>query len=208
MKFFDVSRTISPSAVVYPGDTPLGQSAICDIDPGCPCRIMSLSGWTTHFLTHVDPPRHFIAGGKTLDQFPLERFICEAVVIEAKGNFVTADDMKSAGELVGKAVLFKTRNSTIATTAPFDEHHIYVSEAAARAAVELDANLVGIDYLSVDRFGDDDYPAHRTLLGNETLVLEGLDLANVAPGRYQLSALPLKILDADGSPVRAVLFKD
>ena len=77
--------------------------------------------------------------------------------------------------------------------------------AAAAAAVERGVNLVGIDYLSVDRYGDGTYPAHRTLLRSGVLILEGIDLAHVAPGRYVLFALPLKIAAGDGSPVRAVL---
>jgi arylformamidase len=59
--------------------------------------------------------------------------------------------------------------------------------------------------LSVDRHGDEAYPAHHTLLGNGVLILEGIDLAGVAPGRYTLVALPLRIVGADGSPVRAAL---
>lgn len=66
-------------------------------------------------------------------------------------------------------------------------------------------NLVGIDYLSIDRYGDEDYPAHRALLEANVLILEGADLADVAPGPYTLVALPLKIAGADGSPVRAIL---
>jgi arylformamidase len=206
MNVFDISRPISQNAVVYPGDDQLGQTTICDIGSDCPCRITALVGWTTHFLTHVDPPRHFVAGGKTLDQIPLSRFICDAVVIEAAGDAVLVGDVARAGDLHGKAVLFKTRNSFIQTTDKFDEKHVYISEAAARAAVQAGANMLGTDYLSVDRYGDDAFPAHRTLLGAEVLILEGLDLSAVNAGVYKLSALPLKIKDADGSPVRAVLF--
>ena len=65
--------------------------------------------------------------------------------------------------------------------------------------------MVGLDYLSVDRFGDDAYPAHRALLGGGVLILEGIDLSGVEEGAYMLYALPLKIEAGDGSPVRAVL---
>ena len=68
-------------------------------------------------------------------------------------------------------------------------------------------NLAGIDTPSVDRHGDGAFPIHRTLLGAGVLILEGLELAAVAPGHYQLIALPLKIARADGSPVRAVLLE-
>ena len=71
---------------------------------------------------------------------------------------------------------------------------------------ELKLNLVGLDYISIDQFGNSEYPAHMALLGANVIVLEGVALRNVEPGRYRLSAMPLKIKNGDGSPVRAILF--
>ncbi len=206
MSVLDISRAISPSSVVFPGDEPLGAAAVCDISPGCPCRITTLSGWSTHFLTHVDAPRHFYLNGVTLDAIPLGRFICEAQVVEIEGDFVAAHHIERLSDLRNTAILFKTKNSKIKTDAPFFEQHAFVSAEAAELLVKKRANLVGIDYLSIDRFGDDIYPAHKTFLGNNVLVLEGLDLSPISQGSYHLAAVPLKIKDADGSPVRAILY--
>ncbi|MDR3532758.1 MAG: cyclase family protein [Rhodopila sp.] len=208
MQIFDISRLIIPGAVAYPGDSRTGQATVCDIGPGCPCRITALTGWTTHFLTHFDAPRHFIRDGKTLDQIPLHRFMCEAVVVEATGDSVTPDDVDRAGDISGKAVLFKTRNSLLPTVGAFDENHVFIAAEAAERAVAARANVLGIDYLSVDRHGDEAYPVHMVLLGADVLILEGLDLSSVPAGAYRLVALPLKINDADGSPVRAVLLSN
>lgn len=200
----DVSRTISSDSLVYPGDEPLVVNKLCQIEPGCPCNISQL-GWTTHFLTHVDPPLHFVPDGISLDEIPLHRFIGEALVIDVVGDAVVPEHLPLADTVRGCNLLFKTRNSATVDSKVFDENHVYISAKAAEVAVERGVNLVGIDYLSVDRSGDETYPAHRTLLKNNVLILEGLDLSLADAGRYTLIALPLKIAKGDGSPVRAVL---
>jgi arylformamidase len=205
MRLIDISRPIASGGLVYPGDPPLEVERLCTAGKDAPCTITSLGGWTTHFLTHVDAPLHFVAGGATLDDTPLERFAGEALVVEVEGDAVLPEHLPQGEDLWGVAVLFKTRNSRIDDWTVFREDHVYVSAAAAARAVERRVNLVGIDYLSVDRHGDEAYPAHHTLLGNGVLILEGIDLAGVAPGRYTLVALPLRIAGADGSPVRAAL---
>lgn len=198
----DVSRTIDSSAAVYPGDEPLGEEPVCSIGTDAPCSITALHNWTTHFLTHVDPPSHFIAGGNDLDAIPLSTFYCPAEVREVLGDAVQADDIPD--DLRDRAILFKTKNSTLPTDV-FHEDHTYISPDAVKRLVQSRPLLVGFDYLSVDRFGDEEYPAHRGLLGAGIVILEGLDLTAVTPNNYTLVALPLKISGADGSPVRAVL---
>lgn len=198
----DISRRIAPDALVYPGDEPLRMEPLCGIGPGCPFSITRL-GWSTHFLTHIDPPSHLLLEGASLDDIPLHRFIGEAVVVEVMGDAILAEHVPAAAR--GCNVLFKTRNSAAYELGHYDEQHVYVSAGAAEAAVACGANLVGIDYLSVDRSGDETFPAHNILLRHDVLILEGIDLSDVAPGRYQLITLPLKIAAGDGSPVRAVL---
>jgi arylformamidase len=80
---------------------------------------------------------------------------------------------------------------------------VALDESGARALLELGARLVGIDYLSVGDPG-----ARRALLGAGVAVVEGLDLREVEPGRYRLVCLPLKLVDSDGAPARAVLIRD
>lgn len=201
----DISRSIDSESLVYPGDDHLDVSPICSIGPECPCNITKL-GWSTHFLTHVDPPLHFVKDGKSLDEIPLERFMGKARVIEVLGDCVKASDIPDES-LQGVTVLFRTRNSAEFSNNHFNENHVYVSKEAAQKAVAVGINMVGIDYISVDKYGDADYPAHNTLLGNNVLIIEGLDLSAVSPGEYTFSALPLKISKGDGSPVRAILQK-
>jgi arylformamidase len=198
----DISRVISPKSTVYAGSKPLGLTPECSIATGSKFNITRLD-WTTHFLTHVDAPYHAIAGGATLDQVPLSRFIGDALVVEASGDAVEPEDLPPLSK--GMNILFKTRNSSIATDASFDKNYVYISPRAAEILGNARVNLVGIDCLNVDRFGDDSFPAHQSLLGNDVLILEGVDLSGVKPGHYKLIALPLRIERGDGSPVRAIL---
>lgn len=206
-KPIDVSLVISGDATVYPGDDPIEVSPICSITDSCPCKITKL-GWTTHFLTHVDPPSHFIVNGKSLDEIPLDRFIVDAVVHEVFGDSVTSEDILSLQLKPGDSLLLKSRNSRDWDgSGPFDVNHVYISKAAAAEIANIGLNLVGFDYVSIDQYGNEEYPAHRAILGAGIIVLEGLALRHVSPGRYKLFALPLKIEKGDGSPVRAVLFR-
>jgi arylformamidase len=206
-RLIDISRVIADGGVVYPGDDPLKMERHWQIGPDCPFNMTRLQ-WMSHFLTHLDPPLHFFPNGQSLDEIPLERFMGEALVREVAGDCVRGEDIPAAEEIGGKNLLLKTRNSKAFDPRRYDEHHVYLTAGAARAAVEHQVNLVGFDYLSVDRFGDSDFPVHRTLLGAGVLILEGIDLSAVAPGRYRLIALPLRIAQGDGSPVRAVLLAD
>lgn len=202
---YDVSRTIGGTAPVYPGDPPFGLSTLCDIGPGCPFRLQRLENWTGHVLTHVDAPRHFHRDGATLDAIALDRWMGPALLVAFGGDAIDAAFVRSLEFRPGDSVLFKTRHSGPFRDTTYDPAHVHLTRCGAEALVERGANLVGTDYLSVDRFGDDEFPAHRTLLGQGVLILEGADFAAVSPGRYELMAFPLKLADGDGSPVRAVL---
>lgn len=204
-KIIDISRTISDDSVVYPGDEPITHSQVCEIGANAPCNITALGGWSTHFLTHIDPPLHFIKNGKSLDDIELDRFFGKVKVVEISGNAVRLEDVNSIGLSMGVNVFFKTKNSLLKTVDRFDENHVYIDSMAAEHLSKVGVNMVGIDYISVDRYGDEDYPAHKILLGANVLVLEGIILNHVMPGEYFFYAFPLKIKNANGSPVRALL---
>ena len=91
-----------------------------------------------------------------------------------------------------------------ATAFPVD--YVVLTTSGAEWIVEHGIRLVGIDFLSIERDGPPSYPVHRTLLEAGMVIVEGLDLSAVEPGRYTLACLPLRILGGDGAPARAVLF--
>jgi len=101
-------------------------------------------------------------------------------------------------------VLFKTRNSYLWSQKAFVKDYVYITPGAARSLVSDGIKVVGIDYLSVDKF-DAEPETHMALLGAGTIIIEGLDLRDVEPGDYELICLPLKVKDGDGAPARVVL---
>jgi arylformamidase len=108
-----------------------------------------------------------------------------------------------------KRVLFKTRNSAFWTVdkADFRTDFTHLDLQAAQWLVEQGVKLVGIDYLSIEKFGSKDHEVHRALLSHEVVILEGLDLSEVPAGKYELICLPLRLRTnlGDGAPARAVL---
>jgi arylformamidase len=157
-----------------------------------------------HILTHMDAPRHFFPMGAGLDELPIQRFAGPAEVIAISGDCVLTGHIPETSR--GVSLLFRSRNSG-PWSSEYDEKHVFISPEAAQLIVERGANLAGVDYLSVDPFDSEDFPAHRILLGAGVLILEGLDLQAVSPGTYFLLAFPLKLAQADGAPVRAVLLE-
>lgn len=158
---------------------------------------------------HIDTPAHFIHSGKTLEDYHPCRFILPAVVIEATDREAITPDLVEGLEIrPGDAVLFKTDNSKSGKcrSGVFAEDYVYISEADARALVRKSPAFVGLDYISIEKFGDAAFPAHHILLGSDVLVLEGIDLGDVPAGKYVLVCFPLKMKGAEASPVRAVLF--
>ncbi|HSD58723.1 MAG TPA: cyclase family protein, partial [Methanotrichaceae archaeon] len=163
---------------------------------------------SAHAGTHLDAPAHLIAGGKTLDQYPLNRFLLPGRVISVEDDeSIPRDALKDVDVRAGEALLFKTRNSRcgLPRQSTFTEDFVYLSEDAAQLCLDLGASLVGIDYLSVDKYGNDTAPVHHLLLKNDVLILEGIDLKEVSPGEYFLLCSPLSVKGAEAAPARAIL---
>ncbi len=205
-RLIDISLPLGPETPVYPGDPPFERRVVCAPDPGHPFELSSLR-MSAHTGTHLDAPKHFIAGGRALDQATPSAFILPAKVIESDNPAVLEEDLADILPQPGRAILFRTRNSVsgLNKRQAFSPDYVYVSLEAARRCLALGAPLVGLDYLSVDRHGDDNYPVHQMLLGAGCFVLEGLDLEAAQPGEYLLICLPLNIQGGEASPVRAVL---
>ena len=160
---------------------------------------------SVHSGTHIDAPFHFVADGNTIDQLPLERFIGPALVyaVEAE-RYITKEHVAGIRLDGATRVLFKTKNSALLRKQEYDPDFVAISVEAAQSLVELGVELVGLDYLSVAH-ADEQVPVHRAFLDHGVVLLEGIDLSAVAPGRYELMCLPIPLGDSDGAPCRAVL---
>ena len=202
--WIDISYTIYNGCPQWPLDHKLKMSRYAEIGPDSAAQITRLD-WISHFMTHVDAPAHFIAGGKGVADFSLDHWSGEAIVVAVDGDAIEERHIPEICQ--GLCILFKTRNAELWKSSEFREDYVYVSGPAARLLAARGAKLVGVDYMSIDQYTNKETPAHYSLLGADIVLLEAINLSEIEPGRYELVAFPLKIDDCDGSPVRAALRK-
>ncbi len=206
---YDISVMLGEENAVYPGDMPYSKETTSTITAGANYNLSALK-LSAHSGTHIDAPAHYINGAKTLDMYPLERFILSANIIFIEDDeSIKSDVLRHADIKEGEAVLFKTYNSVsgLCKSDIFSERFVYLSNEAAKLCVDLGISLVGIDYISIERYGDNESPVHHMLLKNDVLILEGIDLSRITPGKYMLVALPLRIKDVEAAPTRAILLR-
>jgi arylformamidase len=208
MKIYDVTVPISENVPVYEGDPRVKIDVASAIKNGDAANVTQLC-FGAHTATHVDAPNHFIEGTRKVHELDLEKLIGAARVVEFDETVLEIGREHVENLENVERVLFKTRNSNFWNIASHDfrTDFTYITPEAARVLVEKNIKLVGIDYLSVEKFGSTDFRAHITLLEKEVVILEGLDLREVPPGDYELICLPLKIISetGDGAPARTIL---
>jgi arylformamidase len=204
---YDISIWLGAESFDYPGHPPFSREPIGRAGDSGALELSRLA-MSAHAGTHLDFPAHFIAGGKHIDDYPIQRFILPAQVVSIEDKeAIRPSELENLDIKPGDALLFKTDNSLSGrcTSGVFSKSFVYMSPEAADFCVDKKVSLVGIDYGSIDRYDTQDFPAHHKLLGNDILILETINLREVPPGRYTLFCLPLKIKGAEGSPARAVL---
>jgi len=211
MKFkvaHDISVLLGVEDTTYPGDAPYRRENISSTAQGA-YNLSSLI-LSAHAGTHIDAPAHMLDRARTIDQYPVEDFILPAHVVPVDDReSIKPKSLDGLKIRSGEALLFKTHNSIsgLSRGGKLSDSFVYMSAEAADLCISLEARLVGIDYISVDRIEDESAPVHHRLLKNDVLILEGIDLGNVLPGRYTLFCPPLKIKDGEASPVRAMLMQ-
>jgi arylformamidase len=210
MQIYDVSVPLSATTPTYPGDPGIEIKHWLRLANGDAANV-SLINFGFHSGTHVDAPAHFIEGGARVDSLPLDSLLGEVEVVEAN-NDVAVIDKDFVTEYCARGsqrILFKTRNSALwsETHKQFHEDYVAIEPEAARWLVDAGVKLVGIDYLSVERFGADGFQTHLAFLSHGVVIIEGLDLRAVSPGIYELLCLPLKLAGGggDGAPARVIL---
>lgn len=208
MKIYDVTVPISDHVPIYKGDPTANVEAVSEIVNGAPANVSKMC-FGVHTGTHVDAPNHFIEGRRRVDQLDLEKLIgpCRVIRISDSEDAILPEHLADLDGI--ERVLFKTRNSAFWNEPEkgFRTDFTYISPEAARVLVENNIKLAGIDYLSVEKFGSNEFATHITLLEKEIVIIEGVDLRLVEPGDYELICLPLKYLggEGDGAPARTIL---
>lgn len=204
-KVIDVTVPLSPAVPTFPGDPRFHMEFAHRITEGEPYNVARIS-LGAHSGTHVDAPYHFLADGATVDQLPLEILMGKARVVDLQGKEkIERADLEALDLRDDIRVLIKTRMSGQLRKPEFQEDFVYLTPDAAQYLVQAGIKLVGIDYLSIEKFGSRDFAAHHALLGAGVVVIEGLDLSEVEPGEYDLTCLPMLIAGADGAPARVIL---
>ena len=201
---WDISPPVAPGSPVFPGDTPYQQQWAATLGPGCPVNVSTLT-LSPHVGAHADAPLHYDPEGLPIGALDLSPYLgrCRVIHAIAPGPLVQWAHLAHALDRLPPRVLVRTYermpadrwDAQLAAFAP------EVIEQLADAGVQL----VGIDTASIDPADSKTLPSHQVIRRRGLRVLENLVLDAVPPGDYELIALPLKLMTADASPVRAVL---
>jgi arylformamidase len=204
-RLHDITPVVSIGLGVWPGDTPLTREVLCEISRGATVTLSTLRA-TVHLGAHADGPNHYDANGRDIASQSLDHYLGPCVVIDAKvarGSRVAVRDVWFPPGALPERVLVKTGT--------FPDANNWNSDFAALSVELIDAlaargvRTIGIDTPSVDLQDSKELPAHKAIARHDMAILEGLALAHVPAGVYELIALPLKLAGFDASPVRAVL---
>ncbi len=205
MRLIDVSVPLDAELPTYPHNTPFSLEPIKRIARGDSSNVSTLH-MSAHTGTHVDAPRHFFDAGAGTESLALELLMGRARVIEIDSRAgIAAEDLAPIDLSDDIRVLIKTHNSRLWGSPEFHQDYVGVTDSGAKHLVEHGIKVVGVDYLSVEKFHTPGAPAHHVLLGAGTIVIEGLNLRDVEPGVYEMFCLPLRIVGSDGAPARVVL---
>jgi arylformamidase len=205
----DITVPMQSEMPVWPGTKGVRLTPILRLKNGDSSNLSQLD-CNLHTGTHVDAPSHFLNSDITVEKLPLDILVGPAFVahlLEAKD--ITPEDLANLNLPSGvERLLLRTSNSKlwVEGATEFSQDFVALTPDAAQWIVDNGISLIGVDYLSVQRYGDDSV-THEILLGAGTVALEGLNLSDVQSGFYELICLPLRLVGAEASPARAILRK-
>jgi len=205
MKIYDITAEICDNLPIYGGEKRPEITNTKRLENGDSSNFSQIA-FTSHTGTHADMPLHFIPGGDACHNIALDHFYGRAKVVRiAVTSHIRKEDLLPLNIEAGDILLLNTGQSIYMKQREFKKDYLALVPEAAEYLAEKQIKTVGIDYLSIDPYDAADFPAHKILLGNGIVILEGLVLSDVPEGTYTLSALPLKFTGGNGSPVRAIL---
>jgi arylformamidase len=213
LRIYDVTVPIKENMPVWPGQPRVEIEPLSCIDRGDQANESRLN-LGSHTGTHVDAPYHFVEQGLTVDKLPLDLLVGPAFVAEVDGldgNRIDVYDLASLHfPRDTTRLLIKTSNSQFWEDGliEFEREYVHLDPKTAKWLVGRGIHLLGIDYLSVEAYGERDFRVHHTLLEAGVVIVEGLNLSRVPAGPCQLLCLPLKVEGIDGAPARVVVVRD
>ena len=207
-RLIDISVALEQPLPSWPGSSGHRTRSSMSIEAGDKANVTVLE-MDVHAGTHVENSLHFLADGEPLSAVGLERLVGPALVVGVAGQAITPQLLEAAQVPPGTSrLLLKTTNSALwhAPDASFRTDYVALTPDAATWLVQHGVDVVGIDYLSIQRYGDDP-ETHRILMRAKVAIIEGLDLSGVDPGPYQLVCLPLRLASAEAAPARVILME-
>ena len=203
-RIWDISPPVHEGAPVFPGDTPYRQRWAARIGPGCPVNVSEIT-LSPHVGAHADAPLHYAPDGATIGDVDLAPFLgrCRVIHAIACGPLVEWSHIEHAVAGLPPRVLVRTYQR--APVERWDGALAAYAPATIERLAALGVTLVGIDTASIDPADSKTLDSHQVIRRMNLRVLENLVLDDVPEGDYELIALPLKLVSADASPVRAVL---
>jgi arylformamidase len=210
MPIYDITVPISNELPTWPDDPAVHLTVWRSLSSGDSANVSMLS-LGAHTGTHVDAPAHFIEGAAKIEALPLDVLIGEAQVVEVPNDLHVIDEEFVLAHCAPGTtrIVFKTRNSAFwnESEPEFHTDFTYLDLKAAERLVECGIQLVGIDYLSIEKYNAPTHETHLALLSHGIVIVEGLNLTDIPAGKYELICLPLRLRSnkGDGAPARVVL---
>lgn len=204
---YDISPAITEHLPVWPGDTPPRREVLLDLERGDSVTLSTLHA-TVHLGAHADGANHYGRGAPGVEALRIEDYLgpCQLIRVAARpGTRVAIEELPASIETPRVLICTRTFPDPSGAAAGFARDFAALEPALVDHLHARGVRLIGIDTPSVDLFDSKELPAHRRFLANGMGILEGLVLAEVPEGVYELIALPLKLVGFDASPVRAVL---
>ena len=203
-RIWDISPPVHAGTPVFPGDTPYQQRWAASIGPGCPVNVSEIT-LSPHVGAHADAPLHYAPDGATIGDVDLTPFLgpCRVIHAIARGPLIEWAHIEHAVADLPPRVLVRTYQR--APVERWDGALAAYAPATIERLAALGVTLVGIDTASIDPADSKTLDSHQVIRRMNLRVLENLVLDDVPEGDYELIALPLKLVSADASPVRAVL---
>lgn len=204
MRIIDISMQIKEDMLTYPNNPKPKLKQYSKIPKNATNETRIIIG--SHTGTHVDAKYHVFKNGKKANKIPLDNFFgpCSVLDLTSSGSEITKEDLSKKTIHEGEIIILKTENSK-KSYSKFRKDFAHLTMSAAKHLLQKKVKAVGIDYLSIKKYNADD-DVHSLLINN-TIVIEGLYLKGVRPGKYTFAGFPLKIA-LDGSPMRAVLIEN
>ena len=203
-KIWDISPPVAPGSPVFPGDTPYAQEWSATLAPGCPVNVSRIT-LSPHVGAHADAPLHYDPRGAAVGELDLDAYLGPCRVIHAIGCGPLVEWKHLAHALRDLPPRVLVRTYERAPTNRWDPELPALAPDSIERLAALGVKLVGIDSASIDPAGSKTLDSHQVIRRLGLRVLENLVLDQVPEGDYELIALPLKLMAADASPVRAVL---